>query len=183
MERAKLKPHKKPFGSLKEGVKMEITEYRRLLKKHHLCRECKKQDAYTLAGRTYCCECAERGRKAKAEARKDDEKREKMLESKRQQLARYIAERKCVRCGKGLKEKERRLCSICAAIQRQDMRKSRIKRGLPTCRGVNGICWQCNKKPVLEGKKVCAECYAVKLANLAKVRPPSANHPWRLERI
>lgn len=157
---------------------MDKSEWRMMLKKNHICRDCRKQDAYTLAGRTYCYECAEKGRKRKAEARKDDEKREKMLESKRQQLARYIAQNKCVGCGKQL-HNSRRMCEPCYARQRKAMRKSRIKRGKPTCRGLNGICYQCNKKPVIEGKKLCAECYAVKLANLARIAPPSANHPWR----
>lgn len=37
---------------------MTNAEWRKRLKAAHLCRECKKQDAYTLGGRTYCAECA-----------------------------------------------------------------------------------------------------------------------------
>lgn len=44
---------------------MELADYRKLLKKHHICRDCKKQDAYTLAGRTYCAECAQKQAEAK----------------------------------------------------------------------------------------------------------------------
>lgn len=36
----------------REDQKVTREEYRALLKKHHLCRECKCQDAYTYAGRT-----------------------------------------------------------------------------------------------------------------------------------
>ena len=34
-----------------------MKEYRDLLKKQHLCQNCKKQDAYTLMGKIYCYEC------------------------------------------------------------------------------------------------------------------------------
>lgn len=39
---------------------MNRNEYNKLLKEHHICPRCKKQDAYTLAGRYYCAECAEK---------------------------------------------------------------------------------------------------------------------------
>lgn len=39
---------------------MTESEYRAKLKANHICRDCKQTDAYTLAGRTYCAECAEK---------------------------------------------------------------------------------------------------------------------------
>ena len=44
---------------------MTESEYRAKLKANHICRDCKKTDAYTLAGRTYCAECAEKWQIAK----------------------------------------------------------------------------------------------------------------------
>ena len=91
---------------------MKSNEYRRLLKKHHLCRECKQQDVYTLTGRTSCFKCS---------------------------------------------EKER-------------LRRER--RGISP--RMSGICYQCNKKPCIEGKKLCQECYdkkvIVAMKNLEKAR-------------
>lgn len=40
-----------------------MRERRQWLREHHLCVECKKEDAYTMAGRRCCAECAEKRRK------------------------------------------------------------------------------------------------------------------------
>ena len=155
---------------------MNISEYRKLLKKHNLCRDCKKQDAYTLAGRTFCFECAEKMRLAKAEARKDTAKREKMLQQKREQISRYISENRCIRCGKQLAN-GKRMCPTCYNLQRLALKKSRGS--APRISGV--ICWQCNKNPCMDGKRLCRECYEKKipisLENLKKSR--GVEHPWR----
>ena len=39
----------------------EITlkAFREIRKRAHVCRDCGKQDAYTLAGRTFCYDCTE----------------------------------------------------------------------------------------------------------------------------
>ena len=155
---------------------MDVSEWRKLLKKHHFCRDCQKQDAYTLAGRTFCFECAEKMRKAKAEARKDPIKREKMLNAKREQIARYKEQGRCVRCGKQLTN-GKRMCPTCYNLQRLALKKSRGS--TPRISGV--ICWQCNKKPCEDGKRLCRECYEKKLPisleNLKKSR--TSNHPWK----
>ena len=41
---------------------MTQKEFRDLRKKAGVCRDCGKEDAYTMAGRTYCAECAEKDR-------------------------------------------------------------------------------------------------------------------------
>ena len=33
-------------------------------------------------------------------------------------------------------------------------------------RGQGGRCWQCNKAPAMEGKKLCAECYSKKIRTI-----------------
>ena len=60
---------------------MTQKEFRDLRKKAGVCRDCGKEDAYTMAGRTYCAECAEKDRLRKEEARKCPEKRQKCLHS------------------------------------------------------------------------------------------------------
>ena len=160
---------------------MTETEYRMLLKKHHFCRDCRKQDAYTLAGRTFCAECAERQRLAKADARQDEEKRLKILEQHRQMQARYVAEHRCKTCGKKLEDGYGyKQCELCRKRQSRASQKYKHKKyGVPNLRGQNGICWQCNKNPVIDGKKLCQECYDVKLKTLANIPRNNQNHIWR----
>ena len=44
--------------------------YYAMLKSHHLCTRCKTQDAYTLAGRAVCADCAEKMAEKARERRK-----------------------------------------------------------------------------------------------------------------
>lgn len=62
---------------------MERSEWYAKLKEFHLCRDCKKQDAYTLAGHTRCYECVEKGRIRRARNRKDPEKAKKCVRLRR----------------------------------------------------------------------------------------------------
>ncbi len=155
---------------------MTEKEYRKKLKEAHVCRECKKQDAYTLAGRTYCFECAEKARLRRQAARKDPAKNEKMLQQKREQRARYKAENKCLRCGKQLYNGER-LCGICREKEKREVRKSRGN--TPRLYGIT--CWLCNKEPCMEDSKLCKACYE-KMAEVGRENLKNVNrekHPWR----
>lgn len=51
-------------------------------------------------------------------------------------------------------------------------------------RGGNGICWQCNKEPVMDGKRLCSECYRwkVEIASRNLLKSQGKNHPWRNRR-
>ena len=123
-----------------QAHRAEIIQYnaelRALRKRLHMCRECGRQDAYTLAGRTYCADCVER----------DTARR-----------------------------REKRGYNPAWARQKKD--RPAVNRP----RGENGICWQCNKRPKLDGKQLCEQCYAAKVAvakqNLLSVN--RQNHPWR----
>ena len=81
---------------------MTLNEYRQKLKENHICRDCKKTDAFTLSGRTYCADCAEKIRLAKAKARQDPEKREIMLQQTRDCAKRHEENHECKTCGKPL---------------------------------------------------------------------------------
>lgn len=162
---------------------MTEAEFRRMRKRAGVCRDCGKQDAYTLGGRTYCFDCAEKQMLAKRKARENPEKREKMLESHRQMQNRYEEEHRCKLCGKPLSESYHyKRCVRCRKRQARAVKKSREKKyGIPNIRGENGICYMCNKYPVMQGKRVCKKCYEyrlpIALSNLKKTR---INHPWRL---
>lgn len=157
---------------------MTVKEYRELLKKRHLCRDCKTQDAYTLAGRTYCFDCAEKQRIAKEKARTDPIKREKMRRQLREHIERYRADNKCIRCGMQ-SHNGKSVCDSCLANEKTKYRTS--SRYSPRIYGV--ICWQCNRAPCADGKKLCQSCYEKKVKtaceNLKKA--DMKNHPWRKE--
>ncbi len=150
--------------------------YRAMLKRNHFCRDCLKQDAYTLTGRTYCAECAERHKIQHRSARDNDiyhkdSKRHKDLRDKRR------AEHKCVRCGIQLEPQEKHVnCATCRSKYNLEQRRHREKFGVNFPRGENGICWQCNKNPTLQGKNLCEKCYARILKIQHFFKP--INHPW-----
>ena len=62
---------------------MERSDWYAKLKALHLCRDCKKQDAYTLAGHTRCYECSEKDRIRKVCDRKDPNKAKKCARLRR----------------------------------------------------------------------------------------------------
>ena len=93
-------------------------ETRKLLKKFHMCRECRKTDAYTLAGHARCADCVE----------KDTEYHRKV---------------------RGYQPAWKRV------------KKEKPETNYP--RGYHGICYQCNKRLQMDGRTLCAECYAMKL--------------------
>lgn len=137
---------------------MTQAEYRAMLKRNHFCVRCRKQDAYTLGGRTYCFECAEKNRLAQAEARKDPVKREKANQKARERAARLAENGQCVQCG-GIAIEGKRRCKRCQNITNKWFREHRAR--TPRLLGV--VCWRCNKSPCENGKKLCKECYEKQL--------------------
>lgn len=153
--------------------------YREMLKRNHLCTRCHKQDAYTLGGRSMCAECTERQRErsAKTYSRHKEEvnkrRREKYSQAKSKDL--------CPRCGR---EKvvfgDKVLCPRCRQKDALRKRKQIALKGINLPRGDNGICWQCNKSEVMEGHRLCRECYEKAVVMLAqRKRVPQSSHIWR----
>lgn len=166
---------------------MTINEFRQKRKKAGVCRDCGKVDAYTMGGRTYCFECAQKGAERKRLARQNPEKRERMLEQHRQMQLRYEQEHKCKQCGKPLPEDYKfKRCVACRAEQARAVKRSRENRyGIIPDRREEGQCFMCNKQPAMEGKRMCKACYEQRLpiaiANLEKTR--GKNHPWRTYKL
>lgn len=163
--------------------KQSLAEWRKTLKKYHFCKDCGKQDAYTLGGRTYCFECAEKGAMYKRIAREIPEKKQKMSEQHKSMRDKRKAQHQCPTCGRKLSENYEYVhCVYCRERQKKYNKTHRHKKyGIPNIRGENDICWQCNKNTVKQGFKLCEECYTkkVKIAkeNLKKVNMEV--HPWR----
>ena len=107
---------------------MTESEYRAKLKAHHICRECKKTDAYTLAGRTYCADCAKKMANRKREKR--TESREEYNAKRAEYRKKLIEEKRCSRCGKKLSYGwKRKLCIECLTYFRRKAEERRREKG------------------------------------------------------
>lgn len=170
-------------GNSPEYRREYTNKTRALLKELHICRECGEQDAYTLHGRTVCADCAARLAEYKRKAYLADggQKNHEHCKARRERLK---AEHKCPYCGRALPEEYAYItCEKCRAKMRVVTAENRRKKGTSTweARRRDGWCFLCNKRPALEGKKLCRECYnkrlPIALANLEKTRGEA--HPWQ----
>ena len=134
---------------------MTVKEFRQKRKRAGVCRDCGKVDAYTIGGRTFCYECAEKGAEKKRLARQDPEKRKRMLEQHRQMQLRYEQAHKCKLCGKPLpSDYKYKRCVNCRTRQARAVRRSRENRyGIIPDRREEGQCFMCNKQPVIKGNR------------------------------
>lgn len=145
---------------------MERYEY---LKSQHRCVRCRTQDAYTLSGRAFCAECAEkRSVRQRLKYREDSGASEKQ----RQRKIRIEREQNgmCTRCGKRPSISGRKMCAKCTAYSRRHDEERRVRDGAPSLqqrleRPADGKCWCCGKptKPGLNQNfmpyRVCERCY------------------------
>lgn len=132
------------------------------------CTLCGKQDAYTLNDRSLCAECAEKRRVITANYRKAH------MEQWKAKRAEWDKSRRaaglCHTCGKPVNNGKAR-CPLCQSKENRRNREKRLDDGLVNLpRGENGICWTCNKRPALDGKRLCRECYENVKRALAKAR-------------
>ena len=157
---------------------MTEAEYRALKKKHHICPHCGKQDAYTLAGRTLCAECAERERVRKETSRKAPEARKKENEYAKAERARRRAANLCLYCGKRPAAQGHTMCGVCLAKQRRyKNRRDREKGRRMWDERTNGTgCFMCGE-PCVEGKKLCEKHMIQRIENLRKSNPDFAYLP------
>lgn len=144
---------------------MTEKEWRARLKAAHICRGCKKQDAYTLGGRTYCEECAAKEAERKRRWREADGG-EANRRIRRTTDERRRAEGRCITCGRVKPDDGRVTCAWCLRKMSEKRRDRMVQSGMNWPRGSNGLCYQCNKREVVKGKRLCAECMAVKLVSL-----------------
>lgn len=157
--------------------------------KHKICINCKNQDAYTLIGKHYCADCVEYFREAqkRSRERRKKENLEKYYILRRNQANNLYKKRKevhrCTQCNSYLPfNYYKNRCPKCLSIMQAYKKKKRMKEGVNYPRGGNGYCWQCNKRPSIDGKKLCEECYVkacerAKIASKAKKRNRKARQP------
>lgn len=137
------------------GTSRQTKQY---LKYQHKCVHCWKMDAYTLNGHSLCADCIEKeaGYKRKARLKNPYKYRDeqKAIRDKRRK------EGKCTRCGRELPhEYSFKTCPVCRIETRNRLRNIRADTD-KNIRGQNGVCWTCNKNPVMDGKKMCEDCYS-----------------------
>lgn len=148
---------------------MTENEYKRIEYKVRrndgLCTRCGREDAYTMAGRSMCAECAENARERKARQYADDDRRQRMYAQHRNGKQKRRDAGICPECGRPATP-EYSTCEYCRAKHRNYMR--RYRNTAP--RGENGLCWQCNKNEAIPGKRVCQTCYERLLDSAEKGR-------------
>ena len=144
-------------------------DWRKDLRNRHLCTRCKQMDAYTMTGRAFCAECAEKAREKSQKIRENASRQQYQREYENGRREKCKSEGICTSCRRrpavlGFTE-----CAWCRAKAAYKARKKRIDNGVNYPRGANGYCWQCNKKLAIDGKKLCAECYEAKTGILKSI--------------
>lgn len=134
-------------------------------KKHHICTVCGNEDAYTMVGRSLCSECADKFAKYRKERLKDPDKKKKAKESKKKLYDMRKEQGLCPYCGKkatgGFVT-----CDRCRLKSRKASNMSNEKKYGTRPRGEYGVCWTCNKKEVMQGKRLCKDCYEKALRSI-----------------
>ena len=134
-----------------------------LFKRLHVCVDCQKKDALTMAGHICCTECAEKRSKQKAHRYGTNPAyRQKLLENKKQKEQYRREHHLCTQCGKPLPESCGYLtCFGCRAKRRERDRIKRREAGVIPfdALGEGGMCCRCGREPALPGKKLGQKCY------------------------
>lgn len=151
-------------------------DYRRMRRHAGVCTICGREDAFTMAGRAHCAECAERDRgyyQKNVDANRMRKRRSYQATDKPRREAR-VAAGLCPKCGRPA-DPPYKTCERC----RSRNKAVRHERNNAPPRGSYGTCWQCNKLPAVPGKKLCPKCLEMALDHLKKGRRDNKQHPWR----
>jgi len=145
-------------------------EWAKMRKAAHLCIECGTKDRRTISGKCQCLQCA----KKRADRSREtwDYAHEKELREAR--VARWKAAGLCSNCGHEREDETKAMCAACRLKYRLRNAKKKIKNGWQP-RGYGGKCYQCNRAPAIEDKKLCQECYDKKIITLRN----NSKHRWK----
>lgn len=153
----------------------------RARKNSNICVRCGGQDAYTLAGRSACARCAELIRNVKAKQAINQEWKEIDYARNRVRKEKRKENGLCPKCGRTATPGYV-TCEYCRIKHREYMRNKRNS----FTRGMDGICWMCNKKPSKPGFHLCEDCYANVCKSAAIGRESQRRmkqngwvHPWK----
>lgn len=158
----------------------ELYEWR---KAHHICTYCGHENA--VKGKTRCVICAEKlsERSSERYAAKKYHTEESFNAARRWKKLHdlRIAFGVCTRCGKRNSTPGFHTCSLCRARDRSRNAAYRLKMGIYPRDSYSDLCIMCNKRPPIDGKKLCGECYEKTLKNLVKANTAvdKKKHIWR----
>lgn len=145
-------------------------------KSRQRCVLCGQQDAYTMNNRSLCAECAEKRRVLTANYRNEHPEQIKAYRAEYEKSRRAAG--LCHACGKPT-ENGRSRCPRCREKENRRRREKVREDGLVNLpRGENGICWTCNKRPALRGKRLCRECMERQMDVLQNSAWPMRK-PWK----
>lgn len=142
-------------------------ECRSYYKSIQRCVRCHKKDAYTMNGRSYCAECAEKERdRSKKRYEHDKERRSKRAkELKEERMSNGL----CYRCGRPQDKEGRGLCKRCAAMKRETKRRNAPEDAITIQerieRSYDGFCYKCGKTTKkglnqnFQSYRLCEKCW------------------------
>lgn len=132
------------------------------------CVRCGAQDAFTLIGKRLCAECTAKA--AQSCKRYEQEHRQERTAYKREWRQKCRDAGLCPRCAKPV-DGGYVICKRCRVKDNVRREKKRRENGVsPYYMRDESVCWTCKKRPVMEGKKLCLECYEKSVRNVAKAR-------------
>lgn len=144
-------------------IKISKKQFYQMRKHAGVCVDCGQEDAYTMAGRARCADCAERCRANQERYSTDLEKRQIAADRTRERRHARKASGLCPMCGRKPMLGHVK-CLECTLRQRKADMKKRGERH----QRIDAMCWQCNKREPILGKKLCPDCYPSALAKLEK---------------
>lgn len=153
----------------RERVRQYNAETRAFCREHGICQVCRKEPVEP--GKHSCSACLQRNQEYKAAklAKETAEERETRLKYMHNYHQNRYYQRKsqgiCVRCGRPVHD-GKTTCTECRLI---DRRQKAIRRG-SRITDYDGMCSRRHKKPRLEGKRVCEDCYPVLVDIIRKNR-------------
>lgn len=137
-------------------------------KDRNRCVQCRKQDAFTLNGRSFCAECVSKYGEYR---KKYEESHAEELSQRRKAQREYrAANGLCTKCGRPLEDSWYKTCPKCRARSAKAKREENSRKGKPTIdekrmRSFEGYCYKCGE-PAMEGENVrgtsirlCPRCY------------------------
>lgn len=155
---------------------------RAFLKSRGRCTACGKKDAYTMIGKTRCCECAEKA--AKYNTERYETKRGEVLKEKSDKYQQRKRAGLCVQCGKPAKEGRVR-CQSCLGKCQRNMaryRERRSEEGMVSLWA--GVCRHCGKPIGDAGEYHCPDCREKKIDYLRIARSrQKRNEYWEKDNL
>ncbi len=149
------------------GEREAITARQAYYRARQRCVRCGTQDAFTLIGKRLCADCTEKA--ARYSSKYGKEHREKRTEYQREWARKRVEAGLCPRCGKPAENGYSR-CARCRARDNAQRAKKRRENGVSPYYLRDGICYTCKRRPALDGKKLCRECYEKSVKSMAKAR-------------